>query len=86
MAHTWVESGFDVAAGPLLAQRTHPQIVAGMQELTTLDRKAALFRSHPAYQAPRDFVDEVRKLLRSGQFQLLAQENPWMVEHKEGIR
>ena len=75
-----------VFAGPLLAQRTHPQIVAGMQELTTLDRKAALFRSHPAYQAPRAFVDEVRKLLHSGQFQLLAEEHPRMVEHKEGTR
>ena len=75
-----------VFAGPLLAQRTHPQIVAGMQELTTLDRKAALFRSHPAYQAPRAFVDEVRKLLRSGEFQLLSQEHPRMVEHKESTR
>lgn len=73
-----------VFAGPLLAQRTHPQIVAGMQELTTLDRKAALFRSHPAFQAPRSFVDEVRKLLLSGQFQLLAEEHPRMGEHKEG--
>jgi RNA polymerase sigma factor (sigma-70 family) len=73
-----------VFAGPLLAQRHHPQIVAGMQELTTLDRKAALFRSHPAYQAPRAFVDEVRKLLRSGHFQLLAEEHPRMVEHQEG--
>jgi RNA polymerase sigma factor (sigma-70 family) len=75
-----------VFAGPLLVQRTHPQIVAGMQELTTLDRKAALFRSHPAYQAPRAFVDEVRKLLRSGEFQLLAEDRPRMGEHQEGTR
>jgi RNA polymerase sigma factor (sigma-70 family) len=75
-----------VFAGPLLAQRTHPQIVAGMQELTTLDRKAALFRSHPDFQAPRALVEEVRKLLGSGQFQLLAAERRRLVEHKEGTR
>lgn len=60
-----------VFASPLLAQRKNSQVVAGMQELAQLDRMAALFRSHPDYQAPRSFVETMRNLLASGKFQLL---------------
>jgi len=60
-----------VFAAPLLLQRKNPAVEAGVQELATLDRIAAEFRSHPEYQAPDSFVTALRKLLASGQFQML---------------
>jgi RNA polymerase sigma factor (sigma-70 family) len=72
-----------VFAAPLLTQRNHPQVAAGMQELATLDRMAALFRSHPTYQAPHSFVEAMRNLLTSGKFRLLDAEEPDYSEHKE---
>ncbi|HLG77164.1 MAG TPA: RNA polymerase sigma factor, partial [Ktedonobacteraceae bacterium] len=45
---------------------------AARQELKTLDRMAAVFRSHPSYAAPDVFVAEIKKLLASRQFHLLA--------------
>jgi RNA polymerase sigma factor (sigma-70 family) len=75
-----------VFAAPLLSQRKHPEIVAGMQELTELDRVAALFRSHPEYQAPRSFVEAVRSLLASGRFRLLVTEERTSVIREEQTR
>jgi RNA polymerase sigma factor (sigma-70 family) len=62
-----------VFSAPLLTQRANPRIVAGMQELEVLDHMAALFRSHPAYQAPQAFVEVMQKLLQSGKIHLLTQ-------------
>lgn len=45
---------------------------AARQELEKLDRMAAVFRSHPNYAAPDVFVAEIKKLLASRQFHLLA--------------
>jgi RNA polymerase sigma factor (sigma-70 family) len=42
------------------------------RELATLDRVAALFRSHPNYAAPETFITEVKRLLTSEQFHLLT--------------
>ncbi len=72
-------------ATPLLAQRENPQVVAGMRELARLDRMAALFRSHPVYQAPHAFVEEMQKLLRSGNIQLLTLEGRLPLEEKENM-
>ncbi len=72
-----------VFAAPLLLQGKHPQVAAGVQELATLDRVAAEFRSHPEYQAPDSFVEAMRKLLASGQFQLLATEERTHVAQPE---
>jgi RNA polymerase sigma factor (sigma-70 family) len=63
-------------AAPLVVQGKNPEIVAGMQELTELDRVAALFRSHPDYQAPHSFIEAMQQLLRSGSFSLLDPEAP----------
>lgn len=41
------------------------------RELVQLDRAAAVIRSHPAYQAPDSFVAAIRKLLTSGDFDIL---------------
>lgn len=41
---------------PLVAHRKNPEVVAGIQELAELDRVAALFRSHPEYQAPNHLL------------------------------
>lgn len=72
-----------IFAAPLIAQRKHPQIAAGIQELATLDQMAALYRNHPAYQAPRAFVATMQKLLQSGQFQLLTLEGQITMQAKE---
>lgn len=72
-----------VFAAPLLLQRKHPQVAAGVQELAALDRVAAEFRSHPEYQAPDSFVEAMRKLLASGQFQLLETEERTSVAQRE---
>jgi RNA polymerase sigma factor (sigma-70 family) len=71
-----------VFAAPLLAQRKDPQIVAGMQDLQRLDRIAALFRSHPTYQAPQAFVEAIQQLLRSGTVQLFTLGNSHPVEQR----
>lgn len=63
-----------VFAAPLLSQRKQPEIAAGMRELAALDHIAALFRSHPQYQAPPSFMEAMQKLLASGQFRLLDTE------------
>ena len=42
-----------------------------VQELETLDRVAALYRSHPNYAAPRTFVSAMKELLTSGPFTIL---------------
>ncbi len=60
-----------VFAAPLVSQRTNPEVITGMQELAELDRVAALFRSHPDYQAPHSFVEAMQTLLRSAPFRLL---------------
>jgi len=62
-----------VFAAPLLQQRQRPEVAAGMQELTALDRVAAQFRSHPEYQAPNSFVEAIRTLLASGNYRLLEE-------------
>jgi RNA polymerase sigma factor (sigma-70 family) len=41
------------------------------KELDELARVTALFRSHPEYSAPENFVDIVKELVDSGKFQLL---------------
>lgn len=72
-----------VFAAPLLLQRKHPQVAAGVQELAALDQVAAQFRSHPDYQAPDSFAQAMRKLLASGQFQLLETEERTHVAQRE---
>ena len=57
-------------AAPLIVQGKNPEVVASMQELTELDRVAALFRSHPDYQAPPSFIEAMQRLIRSGSFPL----------------
>ncbi len=63
-------------AAPLMVQGKNPEVIAGMQELTELDRVAALFRSHPDYRAPHSFVEAMQQLLHSGSFALLDAEVP----------
>jgi RNA polymerase sigma factor (sigma-70 family) len=72
-----------VFAVPLLTLRKNPQIIAGMRELATLDRMAALFRSHPTYQAPHSFVETMQKLLHSGEFRLLTLQGQIPIEQTE---
>lgn len=45
------------------------------EELKNLDRVAAYFRSHPRYAAPEVFIEAIRKVLNSGKFQILEEEN-----------
>ncbi len=40
-------------------------------ELQKLDRTVAIFRTHPAYAVPHDFVDAIKQLLESGKFEVL---------------
>jgi len=42
-----------------------------VQELETLDRVAALYRSHPNYAAPKTFVTAMKQLLTSDSFTVL---------------
>lgn len=58
---------------------THPAhtpnrefLLPRIQEMDELERAAALFRSHPDYAAPLAFVEGIRNLMDSGQFQLLG--------------
>jgi hypothetical protein len=41
-----------------------------LQEFDELERVAVLFRNHPDYCAPDSFVDNLRDLIFSGQFEL----------------
>jgi len=43
----------------------------GLDEIDEMRRVAVLFRSQPDYSAPEDFVNIVKKLVDSGQFQVL---------------
>jgi RNA polymerase sigma factor (sigma-70 family) len=43
-----------------------------MQELRTLDRVAAIYRSHPNYEAPAVFVEAIKRLLASDSFTLFS--------------
>lgn len=68
-------------AGQQLPFAQHPTLPAATisptvasQELATLDRVAAIFRSHPNYAAPTTFIAEMKRLLTSNQFHLLNTE------------
>jgi hypothetical protein len=43
-----------------------------LQELNAVKRLAVLFRSHPDYAAPGTFVESVKKLVESGQFEIFS--------------
>lgn len=46
-------------------------ILNRLQEMDELRRVAVLFRSHPDYAAPEDFVEGVKELMNSDKFRLL---------------
>lgn len=46
-----------------------------VKELHALNRSAALFRSHPDYAAPQAFVAAIRRLIDSGDYELLKRGN-----------
>lgn len=51
--------------------RNHIDILNRLQEMDELRRVAVLFRSHPDYAAPEDFVEGVKELMNSDKFRLL---------------
>lgn len=50
--------------------RHDPEVLERLQEFDELERVAVLFRSHPEYCAPESYVDNLRDLMLSGQFEL----------------
>ena len=50
--------------------RHDPAVMERLQEFDELERVAVLFRNHPDYCAPDSFVDNLRDLIFSGQFEL----------------
>lgn len=69
-----LKAGLPFAQHPTLPAATISPTVAS-QELATLDRVAAIFRSHPNYAAPTTFIAEMKRLLTSNQFHLLNTEH-----------
>ncbi len=49
-----------------------PDPTAQMQELRTLDRVAAIYRSHPTYAAPAIFIEAIKRLITSDHFTLFT--------------
>lgn len=52
--------------------KTQQPVAHHVREMETLERTAALYRSHPAYAAPDVFLENIRSLLGSGDFQILG--------------
>lgn len=52
--------------------KTQQPVAHHVREMETLERTAALYRSHPAYAAPDVFLENIRSLLASGDFQILG--------------
>lgn len=52
--------------------KTQQPVAHHVCEMETLERTAALYRSHPAYAAPDVFLENIRSLLGSGDFQILG--------------
>jgi RNA polymerase sigma factor (sigma-70 family) len=50
--------------------RHDPGVMARLQEFDELERVAVLFRSHPEYCAPESYIDNLKELMLSGQFEL----------------
>jgi len=50
------------------------EVRAGVRQLRELDRVAALFQTHPIYQAPDIFVQGIKQVLASGQFSLFTED------------
>lgn len=51
--------------------RRNPDALARLKEMDEINRVAALFKSHPAYSAPEDFVHGLKELVESGRLDLL---------------
>jgi RNA polymerase sigma factor (sigma-70 family) len=56
---------------PCYARWNH-SVDSRLQELNEVKRLAVLFRSHPDYAAPGTFVESVKKLVESGQFEIFS--------------
>ncbi|MBC8076977.1 MAG: hypothetical protein H7Y32_12945, partial [Chloroflexales bacterium] len=63
-----------------LTYATHPTVPSPLSaaetaharsEIVALGRVAGVFRSHPQYQAPADFVAAVRQLVAAGTLRIL---------------
>lgn len=50
------------------------EVRASARQLRELDKVAALFQTHPTYQAPDIFVQGIRQVLASGRFSLFTEE------------
>lgn len=51
--------------------RSSSWIMKRVREMERLERTAAIFRSHPDYAAPPDFLEHVKRLLETGDFNVI---------------
>ena len=51
--------------------RHDPDAMSRLQEMDELERVAIVYRSHPDYTAPETFLEKLKDLMFSSQFELL---------------